>query len=79
MRTCVSARAVANCFAQYKVPGLANVSVTIAKSGSVSSASVSGAFSGTPTGSCVERAVKGASFPKFKGAAQSITYPFMLR
>jgi predicted Zn finger-like uncharacterized protein len=70
---------VASCYDQYKVPGMANVSVTIAKSGGVSSASVSGAFAGTPTGSCVEKAVKSASFPKFKGAAQTINYPFMLR
>lgn len=70
---------VADCYNQFKVPGMASVSVTIAKSGSVSSASVSGAFSGTPTGSCVERAVKSASFPKFKGSSQTITYPFVLR
>jgi predicted Zn finger-like uncharacterized protein len=70
---------VAACYDQYKVPGMANVAVTIAKSGTVSSASVSGAFAGTPTGACVEKAVKSATFPKFKGAAQSINYPFILR
>ena len=70
---------VASCYDQFKVPGMANVSVTIGKSGSVQSASVSGAFAGTPTGSCVEKAVKAASFPKFKGGAQTINYPFMLR
>jgi hypothetical protein len=70
---------VGSCYDQFKVPGLANVSVTIGHSGSVRSASVSGAFSGTPTGSCVEKAVKGASFPRFKGADQTINYPFMLR
>jgi len=70
---------VAACYDQFKVPGMANVAVTIAKSGTVQSASVSGAFAGTPTGSCVEKAVKSATFPKFKGAAQSINYPFILR
>ena len=70
---------VADCYNQFKVPGMASVSVTIAKSGSVSSANVGGAFAGTPTGSCVERAVKSGSFPKFKGPSQTITYPFVLR
>jgi predicted Zn finger-like uncharacterized protein len=70
---------VADCYTQYKVPGLANVSVTIGKSGHVSSANVSGSFSGTPTGSCVEKAVKSATFPPFKGSPQTINYPFMLR
>lgn len=69
---------VANCYAQFKVPGLANVSVTIGKNGHVSSANVSGSFAGTPTGSCVERAVKGASFPATKNST-TINYPFMLR
>jgi predicted Zn finger-like uncharacterized protein len=70
---------VASCYEQFKVPGLAQVAVTIAKSGRVQSANVTGSFAGTPTGDCVERAVKGAAFPPFKGAPQSINYPFMLR
>jgi hypothetical protein len=71
--------AVGSCYAQFKVPGLANVAVTIGKNGRVSSASVSGSFAGTPTGSCVEKAVKGATFPPVKGSPTSINYPFMLR
>lgn len=70
---------VLGCYDQYKSPGQANVSVSIARSGKVSSATVTGAFDGTPTGSCIERAVKTASFPPFKGATQTITYPFVLR
>jgi hypothetical protein len=70
---------VGACYDQFKVPGMAMVHVTIQKSGSVSAASVGGSFSGTPTGGCVEKAVKGASFPKFKGAPMSLDYPFMLR
>jgi hypothetical protein len=58
---------------------MASVSVTIAKSGRVSNASVTGSFSGTPTGDCVAKVVKSATFPAFKGAAQTINYPFMLR
>lgn len=68
---------VANCYNQYKVPGMAMVNVVISKSGKVSSASVTGKFAGTPTGSCVEAAVKSASFPPSDGL--STPYPFNLR
>ena len=58
---------------------LAWATVTINPSGRVSSAQVTGKFAGTPTGTCVASAVKGASFPRFKGQAMSgIDYPFML-
>ena len=70
---------VGACYEQYKVPGMAPVSVTIAKNGHVSNAAVGGAFAGTPTADCVSKAVKGATFPPFKGASQTINYPFMLR
>jgi hypothetical protein len=70
---------VGDCYAQFKVPGMANVAVTIGKNGHVSAATVSGSFAGTPTGSCVERAVKSAGFPPVKGSPTSINYPFMLR
>ena len=51
--------------------------VVIGKSGRVSSATVSGKFAGTPTGSCVERAVKTASFPPSDGF--TTPYPFQLK
>jgi hypothetical protein len=68
---------VAACYAQFKVPGMAMVNVVIAKSGKVSSASVTGKFAGTPTGTCVESAVKTASFPPSDGL--TTPYPFSLR
>jgi predicted Zn finger-like uncharacterized protein len=70
---------VQGCYEQFKVPGIATVAVTIAKSGKVSSASVNGSFAGTPTGDCVAKAVRGATFSPFKGAAQTINYPYSLR
>jgi predicted Zn finger-like uncharacterized protein len=70
---------VQRCYDQYKVPGLVQVSVTISPSGRVSSTRVSGKFAGTPTGSCVAGAVRGAHFDKFRGGALTITYPFVLR
>ncbi|MFH1131770.1 MAG: GYF domain-containing protein, partial [Pseudomonadota bacterium] len=70
---------VASCFDRYKVPGLVMVKVSIGGNGRIESSSVSGRFAGTPTGSCVQSAVKSAVFPKFRGSPISITYPFNLR
>jgi predicted Zn finger-like uncharacterized protein len=66
-----------DCYNQFKVPGMAMVNVVIAKSGKVSSATVSGKFVGTPTGTCVEKAVKSASFPPSEGL--TTPYPFQLK
>ncbi|HTA18884.1 MAG TPA: hypothetical protein VK989_06305, partial [Polyangia bacterium] len=68
---------VADCYQQFKVPGMAMVNIVIGKSGRVSSANVTGKFAGTPTGSCVEKAVKTASFPASDGL--STPYPFQLK
>jgi predicted Zn finger-like uncharacterized protein len=56
----------------------ASVAMTISgASGHVSSAQVSGI--GGTVGSCIARAVRGASFPKFAKAQFSITFPFKLK
>lgn len=65
------------CYARFAVPGTAMVNVVIAKSGRVASAAVTGKFAGTPTGACVEAAVKTARFPRSDGF--STPYPFQLR
>ncbi|CAN5689353.1 hypothetical protein BH11MYX2_BH11MYX2_31690 [soil metagenome] len=58
--------------------GTANVKLTIASDGSVSKASVSGPFAGTPVASCVEGAVKAAKFPAWDGGPQSFSYAYLL-
>jgi predicted Zn finger-like uncharacterized protein len=68
---------VSNCYNQFKVPGTAMVNIVIGKSGKVTSATVTGKFAGTPTGTCVEAAVKTASFPPSDGF--STPYPFQLK
>jgi hypothetical protein len=68
---------VGACYAKYQVPGTAMVNVVIAKSGKVTSAVVTGRFAGTPTGACVERAVRTARFPPSDGF--SAPYPFQLK
>ena len=65
------------CYNEFKQQGMAMVNVVIGKSGKVSSATVSGKFAGTPTGACVEKAVKSASFPPSEGL--TTPYPFQLR
>jgi len=70
---------VQGCYDRYKVPGMANVQVKIGRNGRVNSARVVGMFAGTPTGACVQAASRSASFPRFKGAPITITYPFILR
>jgi hypothetical protein len=68
---------VSACYNQFKVPGTAMVNIVIGKSGKVTTATVTGKFAGTPTGTCVEQAVKTASFPPSDGF--STPYPFQLK
>jgi predicted Zn finger-like uncharacterized protein len=68
---------VAECYTQFKVPGQVMVSVVIGKNGKVTTATAGGKFAGTPTGACVEKAVKNASFPPSDGL--TTMYPFLLR
>jgi hypothetical protein len=70
---------VMGCYDKYDVAGVARVSVTIGKGGKITHASVTGEFAGTPTGECVAAAVKGASFPRFKGKPLSIGYSYLLK
>jgi len=65
------------CYLQYKVPGTAMVNIIIAKGGWVAKATVVGRFAGTPTGACVEAAVKTASFPRSDGLFTPYTFSLM--
>ncbi|MFO0683316.1 MAG: hypothetical protein U0234_14760 [Sandaracinus sp.] len=58
--------------------GLADVDVVIAGSGRITTATVNGTFAGTPVGSCIARAVRGATFPPFSQARFEVTYPYHL-
>ena len=68
---------VLDCYARYQVPGLAMLDVVIEPDGTVSQAMPSGKFAGTPTGACVENAVKTARFPPSDGFRTP--YPFQLK
>jgi len=56
---------------------MAAVSVAGA-TGRVSNVTVSGAFQGTPVGTCVARAARSARFPRFSRASFSVTFPYAL-
>jgi len=58
--------------------GLADVDVVIASTGRITTATVNGPFAGTPVGSCIARAVRGARFPAFTQPRFEVTYPYHL-
>jgi hypothetical protein len=58
--------------------GTATVLVIVAGSGRVTTAEVRGFFAGTPQGSCIARAVRGAHLPPFTADRFEFTYPFTL-
>lgn len=58
--------------------GLTTARITIVGNGRVSSANIEGAFAGTPEGSCMARALRTATFPRFSAPTLQVTYPFRL-
>lgn len=56
--------------------GDAPVRLMVASTGRVRNAVVSGSFVGTPEGSCIARALRGAHFPPFAQESLEISYPF---
>jgi hypothetical protein len=68
---------VRDCAHQFQSSGNAELKVTVSEDGSVKAVNVMGVFAGTPTASCLERAVKGAVFPASTGLR--FDYPLALR
>ncbi len=66
--------------AGYKT-GAAKVKVVVAgPTGTVTSATVIGGdFAGTPEGTCMEKALVGAVFPKFTQPEFTVTYPYTIK
>lgn len=58
--------------------GTAMIKLTIDPSGKVSKVAVTGQFAGTPEASCVESAIREATFPPWDGGPQSFTYSVLL-
>ncbi|MFI5306843.1 MAG: hypothetical protein ACHQ53_05810 [Polyangiales bacterium] len=58
--------------------GIVTMATTIANSGRIARAVVEGIFQGTPEGSCMARAARGARFPRFSQQSLNVTYPISL-
>lgn len=58
--------------------GTSTARLTILGTGRVASATIEGAFAGTAQGSCMARALRTASFPRFASDNLQVTYPFRL-
>jgi hypothetical protein len=52
--------------------------LTVAPSGRIARVTVTGPFAGTPAGTCLERAVRTATFPPWSGAPQSFDFSYLL-
>jgi hypothetical protein len=68
---------IKECYKQFGQRGLALVHVSVGDKGQVASTKVEGIFAGSPTGACVEAAVKSVRFPE--SAGMSFRYPFPVR
>ncbi len=77
MRPVVQAAEV--CHDQYGVSGKARLAITIAGNGTVLRAEQSGDFVDTPTGACIDRAMRKIVFPQSKQARTTIAYPIVLQ
>jgi len=58
--------------------GTASVKLSVAPNGKVQKVTVTGVFAGTPVAACVAAAVKGATFPPWDGAPQTVSYSYLL-
>ena len=72
-------QAAQRCFETFGVAGVAPVRIAVRADGGVEQAAADGLFAGTPTGACLERAVRAIRFPATQRPRTRIRYPFVLR
>jgi hypothetical protein len=58
--------------------GVAQLDITVVNTGTVTHAVVAGDFAGTPAGSCIALAARGAKFAPFQKPRFRVIYPFAL-
>ena len=73
-----AADAARECHEEYGVTGVARLRITVDGSGTVAHLTQRGDFVDTPTGACIDKAIRSARFPKFRAANQSFSYPLRL-
>jgi len=69
---------VHDCYTEFEVAGTANVKMVVDREGKIEKLDLSPPFDKTPTGYCIRTALKGITFPRFKGEKMIITYPFQV-
>ena len=65
-----------DCYAEFQQSGVARVDLTVEPSGAVSEMKMQAPFAKTDTGYCIETALKGITFPRFRGEKMKIPYSF---
>ena len=73
------ADAADDCHERYGVAGKARLSITIADDGTVVKSEQSGDFVDSPTGACIDKAMRKVVFPRSKRPRTTIAYPIVLR
>ena len=74
-----AAQAALACFRIYAVAGEAQFRIKISGRGVVTEIEQTGYFSDTPTGECMEEAIRAARFPATQKPSTTVNYPFVLR
>jgi hypothetical protein len=71
--------AAQQCYAIYGVAGEARFRIKINGNGQVVEVEQEGYFADTPTGDCIDRAIRVVTFPRTQKASTTVNYPFVLR
>jgi hypothetical protein len=66
------------CYAKFKVAGNGKIKVAFDAAGTITEYEQQGDFASTPTGACIDLAVKKASFPASKKSRTAVTVPVSL-
>ena len=67
---------VHDCYSEFEVSGTATVKLVVERDGTIEIVNILPPFDKTPTGYCISTALKGTTFPRFRGEKMIITYPF---
>jgi hypothetical protein len=67
------------CLDAYGIPGKASFTITVSADGTIAKLVQTGDFTETPTGICLDKAVREVSFPAMQKASVTFDYPIVLR
>jgi hypothetical protein len=69
---------VHDCYSEFQVAGTASVKMMVDQEGKIETLDLASPWDKTPTGYCIRTALKGVTFPRFKGEKMTISYPFQV-